>query len=410
MNLITHSASLLAALAALGVEPAAQTILAHDGANATVREISGPPDPSFCFYPIGPIKSQFLTPGAFACALPGGVPAGTVGQGDVAVDRSRDQVWVTDGDRVAAYDRFGLPVQSFGVPAPLLVGPVLGMGFDGAQDSLWLTDGQRAVEVAAPTVTCGTPTVLTPRFSLPQLGPVQGAVTDIAVDPVSGTLWVCDANGFIGNLTKSGVLLSSQQVTPGSCGLVPPLLGLAVDSAASVPGHLFVSDGATVATIDTTGAGTPTFGQPLACFALPGGKASGLGFSSRPIFFGTGGGSASPPEIGATGQAIIGGGTMTVTLSGAPPGSIAVLPFSLTPLCPDVAVAGIPLYLFPQAFAQFAQPVNGAGNAQQAIPIPPTASAGLEVFCQWFIASPAPLPDGPPLLSSGAGSMRTGFH
>ena len=49
MNLITHSASLLAALTALGVEPAAQTILAHDGANATVREISGPPDPSFCF-------------------------------------------------------------------------------------------------------------------------------------------------------------------------------------------------------------------------------------------------------------------------------------------------------------------------------------------------------------------------
>jgi hypothetical protein len=100
-----------------------------------------------------------------------------------------------------------------------------------------------------------------------------------------------------------------------------------------------------------------------------------------------------------------------VTLAGGPPGALAILPFSLTPLCPEFVVATVPVLILPQAFALFSQQVTAAGTAQVGIPIPPTATPGLEVFYQWFVVGGGgPSPDGPPLLSSGAGSMRTGFR
>jgi hypothetical protein len=403
----------LSGLVGLAAVPCAQTLFVLEGASAGVRELSGPPDPAFCAYPNGPTKSQFGTGGAFPCALPGVAPPGEL-VGDVAVHRAKDTVWATDGDRIAEYDRTGTPVQSFGAPAPLLSGPVLGLGFDGLAQTLWLTDGAVALELVPPAVTCGVPTVASGPVPLPQLGPTPAAFTDVDVDPATGTLWICDAAGNVGNVTRQGALLAAFPATPGACGLQPPLTGLAVDASAGAAAQLFLTDGKRIAAVDglTGGPASTTFAHPFACFPVPAGAVSGLGFSARPVFYGTGGGVLPPPEIGAVGEAVIPTTSLFVTLSAAQPGGLAVLPFSLAPLCPEIVVATVPILLFPQAFALFSQTVSAAGTAQVAIPIPPGTAPGIEAYFQWFVlgAGPAPLPDGPPILSSGAGSLRLGFQ
>ncbi len=396
------------ALLALGAGASAQTLLVLDGPQATVREVSGPSDPLFCFYPDGPVKSQFSTNQPFACPLPGRLPPLPELRGDVTVDRPRDLVWATDGLRIAAYDASGLPVNAFDAPLGLLSGPVLGMGFNGAQGTLWITDGQHAVELLPPTIACGTPSVVTPPFNIPPVGGSLAAVTDLDWSPATNTLWVCNAAGAVGNVLPGGALLSSFQATPGPCGFLPALLGIAVDGSVTGAGVLHLTDGVRIGAVDPSGASAAgTFGQPLACFSVPGGSAFGLGFSSRAVSFGSGTGL----ELGSFGQSVIPSTTLGVTLKSAPSGSLAILPFSLAPLCPALPVSGEPILIFPSAFALFTLGVSVAGEASVPIAIPATTAVGLEVFYQWFVLTGGPAPaDGSPLLSSGAGSMRTGFR
>jgi hypothetical protein len=280
------------------------------------------------------------------------------------------------------------------------------MGCNGQQGTLWLTDGQRAVEVLPPATPCTTPPVVTAPFLLPPLGP-SASVTDIDWNPATNTLWICNAQGMVGNVLPGGVLLSSFSGVPGPCGLAAPLLGLAVDSSTPGAVALYLTDGTKVARVGLSGApASKTFGQPLTCFGVPTGKAYGLGFSSRAVYYGAG-----SLELATEGEAVIPSTSLLVTLSGAPPSALAILPFSLSPLCPPFAISGIEVLIFPSAFALFTHVVDSTGGAVQPIVIPPTTAVGLEVFYQWFVVQPGALtPDGSPLLSSGGGSMRTGFH
>jgi hypothetical protein len=190
------------------------------------------------------------------------------------------------------------------------------------------------------------------------------------------------------------------------------LHGLAVDT--SVPGAaaLFVTDGTRIANLTLAGGVAPkTFGQPIPCFSVPAGVATGVGFSSRGIYYGQG--TPGGPELASFGEAVIPTSSgLGVTLSGAPPGAAALLPFSISPLCPALFVLGDPVLIFPSAFALFTNTVDASGGAVQPITIPPTTAVGIEVFYQWFVllGGPSPAAEGSPLLSSGAGSMRTGFR
>ena len=362
-------------LAALHGLSFAQTLYVYDGSAAVVREVSGPSDPLFCFYPDGPIVSVFPTPGSIGCPL-----VGTIGaplNGDIAVNRPKDSIWVTDGVRVSEYDSNGTPINSFALPRGLLTGDIRGMGFDGAQGTLWLTDGLEAVEIFPAVVPCSVPTVTTSPFQLPQLGPVIGSVTDIDWEPASNTLWVCDNQGNVGNVQPGGALLQTTTIAPGPCGLNPQLVGLTIDTSTTNPGTLYVTDGIRIANIDSLGApAVATFGSPITCFSVPGGPAHGIGFSARPITYGIGGGVLTPPEMGSTGQAVIQSTNLAITLSNASPGSLAVLPFTQGPLCPALVVATVPVLILPPAFALVSHVVDGTGQAVQPIALPPGTTVG----------------------------------
>jgi hypothetical protein len=147
--------------------------------------------------------------------------------------------------------------------------------------------------------------VVTPPFTLPLIGGAFSPVTDIDWSPVTNTLWICTAAGNVGNLLRNGSLLSSFSAVPGPCGLVPPLLGLALDTATAGAGALYLTDGHKIAKVSTSGATVPaTFGQPFGCFTVPSpnGAAYGLGFTSRGIYYGKGGPLIPTPELGTFGQ------------------------------------------------------------------------------------------------------------
>lgn len=392
----------------------AQTILALDGAQGVVRELSGPPDPAFCLYPDGPIQSEFDYTGSFACPLPGLIGAGSLA-GDIAVDRVNDTVWVTDGDRIAEYDRGGVPVRSFEVPAAFGSAPLTGMGINGATGSLWMTDGRQAFELLPPAASCGAPTVVTPPFSLPTLGTTGfGRYTDLEWLPADGTLWACDERGFAGKITTQGQPIITFLVTGSPCGLQTPLTGVTVDTAHSTPGMVLVSDGLRTEILDALGlGGGGTFATPLSCFDMPGATdapLNGLSFSGRPVTFGAGSGSNPIPKMGSRGNAVTPTQDLLITLAAAAPGGFAFLPFSQSPLCPPLTIGLTHVMLVPQFFRTLNTPVDLQGEAQVQVPIPPGSTIGLEVFYQWFVFGSGPSPDGPPLASSKAGSMRLGFR
>ncbi|MEM7306752.1 MAG: hypothetical protein AAF682_08780 [Planctomycetota bacterium] len=404
----------------------AQTLYVLDGPAAIVREASGPPAGP-CGYPDGAVFSEFPTTGGFACPLPGRAQPQDL-FGDVAVDRFNDVIWVTDGFRVASYQGdddpvlgvlLGTPLNSFD-PSLVLTEPILGMGFDGQKGTLWLTDGQQAVEVRPPVIPCNPPAIVTAPFLLPQLGGPSNKITDIDWDPLTLSLWTCSESGFVGNVLP-GVPVGSigplgvYLAVPGLCNLELPLTGVSVDASSPVAGSVFVSDAQRVANLVPGGQLAPdTFAKPSKCYPVPSGSSSGVGYSSRPVTYGVGGSAAGtqPPKMGSVGQAVIGSSKLSITVDGAPGGAIAFLPFSLDPLCPALSILMAPLIITPPGIGLFTTAINAVGSGSIALPIPPTTPLGLEYHYQWFITggSGGPSPDGPPILSSGAGTMRPGFR
>jgi len=387
----------------------AQTLYVYDGAAAVVRELTGPSDSSFCGYPDGPVFSAFPTQTDFPCTLPG--PIVSPLHGDIAVNRGDDRIWVTDGRVFGEFDPQGVPTSGFSLPPGVLQSEVQGVGFDGLAGSLWLTDGKSAVEVRPPSVPCGQVAILSGPFTIPPLSAAGSSITDIDMAPQSGRLWVCDDQGNVGTFSPGSTTVLVFPLAPGICNLSPKLLGLTVDSSTQAFDVLYITDGLRIANVVSSGSPAPqTFGSPFSCFPVPSGAVCGVGFSARPITYGDGGGLSSAPDMSSKGQAVIPTQSLSINLRNGSPGAIAMLPFTQNPLCPSISVASAPILIMPPAFAVATRVVDPQGEAVLPLSLPTTMTVGLEVMYQWFVLGGGPSPDGPPLVSSGAGSLRAGFR
>lgn len=354
-----------------------------------VTEFTGPPGGA-CAYPNGPVLAAFPTFVPFGCPTVGPTPAAPALLGDVAHDHVGDLVWATNGPLVTAYTPAGAVVASFATPAPL--GPLTGLGFDSAGGILWMTDGALVMGVIPPGPGCLPPFVVMLPFPVPSPGPL----TDLDWDPATGTLFACDAAGFVTNFLPGGAL-GPFGVFPvvGLCGpaLVAPLHGLAVDTATpsvfGVPLTLTITDGVTINRIlPPGGPSLPTFYQPFPCYPVPGAPIKGLAQSLHGITYGGGCHTAggAPAMIGSAGNSTT-PGMFTITLAGGPPGGSANLIFDLFAFCPPLAFKGCPVYTAP-TFLIGPLPIPATGAIALPASIPPALPVGVGVYMQWICKDP----------------------
>ncbi len=380
------TATALALAIPLGVGPAqAQSLGAIRSTGPTLLEFTGEPD--VCGYPTGPLLSFFA-------AGPGSCPVITPFPevfGGIAIDHVLDTVWGCDGTTFTNYTSDGIYVTSFTMPAgSVLGGEVLGIAIDSLTHTLWVTDGAGVANIAPPIVVppCATPPTVLAAFT-PSIV-LAGALTDLAWDPATSTLWACDELGDVHHLTTTGAMASPSFSALGCVG-GPELRGIATDTAS---GNLYVTDGAVVAYLTPTGAVAPTtFYTSTSCAALPPGAmgTSGLAFAARPLLYGTASDpTGTPPLMTAGGQSFVGSGSLSVTLSAADPGSLAYLIFDFAPACPPLPFKGVPLYTLP-TFLIGPFPVPGTGSITLPLALTdPSVIPGVPVFMQWLVKKPSP--------------------
>jgi len=353
-----------------------------------VTELVGPPGGA-CAYPTPVGLPPFATFVPFGCPTVGGLPIAGI-LGDVAHDLVTDMVWATDGPTVTGwYTPAGLPASSFPTPPPL--GLLTGLGCNSAAGLLWMTDGVFVMATFLPAPGCAPPPIAVPPF--PTLSP--GPLTDIEWDPSSGTLFGCDALGFVTNMTPAGALGPFGIFPVPACApaLVPPLQGLAVDTATpsilGPPLTLLITDGITINKVAVPGAiAPPTFYFPVPCWPAAAPILKGLAFALHGVNFGmacstTG---AAVPAIGSAGNSTT-PGVFTITLAGAPAGMLAWLLVDTVAQCPALAFKGCPLYAAPVfLFGPFPIPPGGAIALPAAIP--PALPPGILVAAQWVCTQP----------------------
>jgi hypothetical protein len=361
----------------------AQSLYSFDPTLA-VTEFTGPPAGA-CAYPNGPVISAFP---AAAAICPGPAPfAGIVG--DVAVDVTTDIVYVTDGAIVSGYTSAGVQVGS--IPPPLAA--ITGLAVDSGPGLLWLTDGVTygAIPLGAGCA-AGVPFAVGP-FPVP-IGPIFGGpITDLDWDSATGTLLACDVTGLVGSFVPGPAPAPGPYgvfpVLAGPCGLVPPLVGIAIDKALPGSGTHYVTDGLTVARLlPGGGLAPPTFYSPAPCFpAPPAPPIAGLAFAGRQITYGAGADNAGlpVPTIGSVGESWVGNPLYTVTLAGSVPGGVARLKYSFGSLCPPLGIVGVPIYLSAPRFTAVIVGVGAGGGAAFAAPIPPAIPFGLSIYLQWVV-------------------------
>jgi hypothetical protein len=278
-------------------------------------------------------------------------------------------------------------------PGALLSQPLTGMGFDSENDRLWLTDGASAIAIAPPDTGCDTPSVVVPAFSLP-VGSAHA--TDIEWDSWSHTLWICDDVAKVTNVKSGGGIGPGGSFTAGNCAL-GFLSGIAFDTC---QGTLFVTDGATIEHLTTTGApAPPTFYAPNPpCFTPPppGPPAllSGLAFSPRPQLLGIACASiGNTPQIGYTGSfSLSPNPRFSITVENAYPSGTGMLLLSIDASCPPVMWGSCELYAIP-FFHSFTRTIDATGTASVPLPIPSFpigGGIGVTVIAQWIILPPVP--------------------
>ena len=363
----------------------AQSLYTYDVA-ATAIEHTGPPGGP-CAYPNGPIVSGFPAI-AGPCVAPG--PA-LPPLGDVTVDVTTNLVYVSDGPLIGVYTTAGVHLGSH--PSPLA--PITGMGVDGVAGLLWITDGIMYGALPLPLPLCGpiAPFAVGP-FPAPIGAFFAAPLGGLDWDPITGTLWGCDFAGLVGNFFPGPASPPGPfglfPVPPLPCPLVPPLLGIAVDRAGPA-GLIYVTDGVTVSHMLPGGApAPPTFYTPVPCYPVPAPPpVAGLAFTGHQITYGVGGNNlAGPiPVIGSIGNSYPGNPAYGVTLSGATPGSVAYLKFSMGSSCPPLPVLGVPVYIAVPRFTATVMVVGGGGTAAFASPIPAAFPVGLPVHLQWAVLS-----------------------
>jgi len=405
MKTLTKILVLSLAVLAIAAPPTlGQTLYGMDPA-LTVMEFAGPPDPLNCLYPNGPIVSAFPAPvPGFPCNDPVGLISPLAG--DVAVDRINDTVWAADDFHITEYTPQGVPLNGFNPPTPMT--PVMGLGFDALARTLWVSNGVLIAEVMPPANCVTTPAVIVSGpWPVP---PPLNLVTDVSVDPLTGTLWVCDIQGQVLNLTKFGAPIGPVINPAIACGL-GPLLGIAVDTATpnllGSPQALYVTDGFMVAYVDAmTGFLAPTtFYTPHPCVPLPA-PTVGLAYSSHGITYGT---TPDPPAITMVGQAIP-GGNIAVTLNGATAGSDVYVLLNHNGfafpgfLCPPAILGfpGSPIYVEPNPYnALFQGVVSPSGSFTVATGFAKTVPPGLAFYLQFVVDQTPGIPGGPYAVTEG---------
>ena len=396
----------LIVLAGARAPAVAQTLYAIEGTGPAVGQFVGQ---STCGYPNGP----------FILVHPAGLPfppCPSVGPfvpppfgslGDVAVNKSTDRIWATDGLHFGRFTPTGTIDMNFILPAGLaLPGLVTGMGFDAVSTEIWVTDGGMAARIK-PGMSCTSPTVL----GVIDLFPDVGVAQDIEYDACTATLWVVTDTGHLAHYNAAGGLIGDAFIAGGPCGLGVNLTGLAYDTSRN---NFYVTDGFIVAHVNAAGAAAPsTFWFPNPCEDLDVGGAgppvpiSGLAFSLRPARYGVGSdpfpGAAPVPAV-TLAQELIGQNEESVTLNGffrigvkdATPFSTAFLVFGTGAPCPPLLFKGCSLYVTPP-FA-LVLPAGGLGLGAAGDGFLPmgwgalacdAAIMGLNVHAQWLIRRPA---------------------
>ncbi len=333
----------------------AQSLFVMDS-QGDVVEFAGPPSGP-CAYPGGPLLSLFGYVTGSPCPVPAAaVPPPPSLAGDLAFDKVRRELWITDGTAIGGYQSFGTAYT--GVthdPGDVLAGPLTGLAYDASSDQLWIADATSAARIARPSTSgcnAANPSAQVGPFALP-LGPGASA-TDVDLDPFTGSLWMCDDQGFVTNVSIGGGVGPAGgflATAVAACGLQAPLTGIAVDDSA--PGGAFwVTDGTTVAylAMDGSGAAPPTFYAPSPCTATPaGGTIVGMDGTSAPLGFGAPSNGFIPifPTIGADGQAYVGNLTFTIQVGGAQQGEVVVLFVSTASICPTLPLGPMNVHILP---------------------------------------------------------------
>jgi len=361
-----------------------QSLYGVDGLAAKVDQSTGPPLLTMCGYPSGPLIGSFPLGVAGPCPAPAPFPPppGSL-IGDVATDTINDRLLVTDGPSIAVYDAAGALLNVMpSEPAGVLL---TGLGVDSATGNLWYTDGA-TVWGATPSApgSCAPPTVFT-SFAPAGLG----TVTDVAVSPGAGLLYLCGTSGKVAAYTTAGAAAIMPYTPHGvaACGLSTALTGIAIDTAAScnfpLP-KLYVSDGFKVSYEFAGGfPAPPTFYTRFPCTLYAGGPSQGLTFAARPIRFGSGSG----PQIGAIGQSVLPSPMFAITLDSGPAGGAAWLGVGFGAACPAPSFFGQPFYLasFVGAFGPF--PISAAGTFTLPAGLPPVGGGlpcGVSIYAQWL--------------------------
>jgi len=361
----------------------AQTLYGIDAVgglgNPLAVELVGPPAGP-CGYPSGPFGLAPFPAAPVVCPGPMPFVSGYPGiDGDIAVNKINDTVWVASDQDVGEYDVHGVQIAGFVNP---MAGPITGMGMDTAAGTLWLTEAN-SYAMYQPLPGCGAALKLGP---FPNPHPNLAPMTDISWDPNTFTLWACFADGNIANFAPGGLPTCFFNAT----GLGTPLTGIAVDT--STPGWthpnqvLVVTDGPRIARYDAVmscGAGgglgvlaANDFAFPLSLYPVASGPLSGLAYSAHHVNFGAGSG----PGIRLVGQALPGLPSTSIEMFGALPGVNAYLFINFFALCPPGMLKFQPLHVTPAILVGPMGPHTG----QIFLPTVLPAFIGLEVYMQWF--------------------------
>ncbi|MFT7463254.1 MAG: hypothetical protein ACI9EF_001598 [Pseudohongiellaceae bacterium] len=410
----------------------AQTLYGLDGAGGAVFEFSSMPGgPCGAPSPMPPTAWPFIAPPPCFGPMAGPTaPPGPFSFGDIAADRLTDTIYVCDGFIVEQYSDVsplagtpaGLPINSFPLPAVLGL-PITGMGMDAAgittgAPTLYVTDGFLiAGFVPSPPGSCAAPLPIVAPFPSPFPMPAGVGLTDVTLDPSTGTLLACDSGGMIHSIGIGGGF-GPYGFFPAAvfCGMTPRLEGIAMDLATtpSALGSLpafYVTDGFMTTYMDITGGpAAPTFYTPMPCNPNPV-PVNGLAYASHSVNYGV------PPATAALksfGQSSSPGPTYGVTITGIPaPGFLFLLSSTNIPgpgfFCPPLFAAGNPLLVDIFSPTGSVTPLFAAGPGAVSIPAPIPAGLplGVELYLQVFIDLSPGLPGGPWMATDAIDTVIT---
>lgn len=422
--------SLVCVSLALLLAPSAQAqkLYGLNGAAGLVHEFTllpgapcGQPTPTLVTWP-------YLVPPPCALVLPGPTPPPGPGSfGDIAANSLTDTVYVCDGFMIEQYSEFsplagtvsGGPMNAFPVPfVGPAIAPVTGMGMDeagittGGIPVLYLTDGALIWGIApSPPGSCLPAPVVVPPFASPFPMPAAVILTDVTLDPGTGTLLACDSGGFIHSIAPGGF--------PGPYGFFPVvapcplgagLEGIAMDLATtpSAFGFLpafYVTDGFGVAYVDVTGGpAAPAFYTPVPCNGAPA-PLNGLAYVNHSVAFGA---APGPAGLSSFGQPSSPGPSYGLMVTGVPAPAFAWLLYGTNVpgpgfFCPPIPAVGNPLYVdvFTPPGAVLGLFPVGPGATPFPAAIPPALPIGLELYLQVFLDL-TPASPGGPWLSTNA--------